>query len=210
MLNAAAAYKHLIAGQNKPGQAASTGWDINNLDGKQTPENIYKITIAEPAGKFITATAVWNKHYESVYPFSPIPEKDADLRLEIWAVDPNNSDNDYLLDYSDSNVDNVEHIYCRADANYSNYEIVLSYSEPNQPRQRYGLAWNVSKKQDTDSALWYDLNADGIVNEQDLTILLNNWLANIKSSDGYLLGDINADGTIDKKDFEIILKHTNR
>ncbi|MFZ0033721.1 MAG: S8 family serine peptidase [Sedimentisphaerales bacterium] len=212
MLDAVGAYKHLIAGPAKPGDVPATGWDNNQLQKSEKPQNIYKITLAEPAEELITATVVWNKHYNSVYPFEAMPDKDANLRLELWAVNINDPNKDYLLDYSDSKVDNLEHIYARGDANYTNYELVVTYSnidDPNQTpaSQRYGLAWNVSKKQDSDNILWYDLNADGIVNDADLTILVRNLLTSIKSPETYLLGDINADGVIDQKDFEIILSH---
>jgi len=215
VLNAVGAYNHLIAGQSKPGDIPTTGWDLNQLDNTQRLENVYKITLAKPADKFITATAIWNKHYNSTYPFESAPERDSNLRLELWAVDPNNPGNDYLLDYSDSNVDNVEHIYVPADPNYTDYEIILSLNNASNPResaiaQRYGLAWNISIKQNSDSIFWYDLNADGIVNESDFTILLNNILNSTKSSESYLLGDINADGKIDANDFKIFIEHNNR
>jgi len=196
MLNAVGAYNHLIAGLNKPGDIPTIGWDLNQLDNTQSLQNVYKITLTEPADKFITATAIWNKHYRSTYPFESAPERDSNLRLELWAVDPSNSSNDYLLDYSDSNVDNVEHIYVPADR-----EIAIA--------QRYALAWNISDKQDSDSIFWYDLNADGIVSEPDFTILLNNILNSTKSPESYLLGDINADGLIDIDDFKILIEHNN-
>ena len=212
MLNAVGAYENLTAGLNKPNEVSATGWDLNLLHKSEKPRNIYKISLPQPADKFITATAAWNKHYNNVYPFEPNPEKDANLRLELWAINPQNHSNDYLLDYSDSSADNLEHIYCRADANYTNYEIVLSYSNisgPNQPdsAQRYGLAWKTSKKQNSDSFFWYDLNADGIVNESDFAVLLNSRLASFKPSESYLLGDVNIDGAIDANDLIILLNH---
>jgi hypothetical protein len=212
MVNAVGAYKHLIAGLAKPGDAPAIGWDNNQLQKSKNPQNIYKITLAEPNEEFVTATVVWNKHYSGTYPFEPMPDKDANLRLELWAVDTNDPENNYLLDYSDSKVDNVEHIYCRADANYTHYELIVTYTNSSdsneiQTDQRYGLAWNVSQKQDSNDILLYDLNADGIVNDSDLTILVGNLLTSVKSPETYPLGDINADGKIDKKDFEIILKH---
>ena len=215
MLNAVGAYNHLIAGPNEPGDIPTTGWDLNQLYTGQVLDNIYKITLTEPNDKYITATVVWNRHYDRTYPFEPAPIRDSNLRLELWAVDPNNSSNDYLLDYSDSNVDNVEHIYVPADPNYTNYEIVLSLNDTDDPReialiQRYGLAWNISDKQEADSIFWYDLNADGVVNESDFTILLNNILNSTKSPEGYLLGDINADGAIDINDLKILWEHNNR
>ncbi len=212
MLNAPDAYNHLIAGQNKPGNVATIGWDLNHLQKNQTVENTYKITIPEPDDKLITATAVWNRHYSREYPFEPIPEKDTNLRLELWAVDTENSENDYLLDYSDSIEDNVEHIYSRTDANYTNYEIIVSYSDtdgpnPTDPPQRYGLAWKTNGKQDDNNILWYDLNADGIVNDSDFIILLNNILTGMQRPESYLLGDIDGDGIIDFKDVQILLEH---
>ncbi len=245
MLNAVGAFEHLSAGQSKPGDCPTTGWDLNQLDTNDTPQNIYKITLTEPKDKFITVTATWNKHYSSSYPFESLLNKDADLRLELWAVSLDDPNNDYLLDYSDSNVDNIEHIYISADANYINYEIVLSINdienqqggelvEPEEiaELQQYGLAWNldsatrtadkcrqtsVGDKQDNDSIFWYDLNADGIVNESDIAILLNNLLTHNKSplqtsggqAEAYLLGDINTDGTIDVNDLQILMDHNN-
>jgi hypothetical protein len=215
MLDTVGAYKHLIAGLNEPGDVPTTGWDSNQLYSSTRSENVYKIILAEPANKYIIATLVWNKHFDRTYPFEPAPEKDNDLRLELWAVDPENPGNDYLLDYSDSNVDNIEHIYIPADPNYSNYEIILSMNENEDPReiaiaQRYGLVWNISDKPDRDNIFWYDLNADGIVNELDFAILVNSILNSTKSPESYLLGDINADGAIDIKDFNILIEHDDR
>lgn len=211
MLNAVGAYEHLIAGLNKPGTVSTTGWDLNQLDKSEYPQSIYEITLPDPANKFITATVVWNKHYNSVYPFEPIPERDADLRLELWAVDPEDSSKDYLLDYSDSSVDNVEHIYCRADANYTNYEIVVSHDQMQiDQTQRYGLAWNVSDAPNSDSISWYDLNADGIVDNLDFTVVFDNWIASVQSPESYLIGDINSNGVFDVNDLQIFSDNKDR
>jgi len=215
MLNAVGAYGQLIAGMNKPGEVPTTGWDLNLLDKRQTPQNSYTVTLTEPADKVITITLVWNRHYADVYPFKAMPGKDSNLRLELWAVDPLNQGNDYLLDYSDSTVDNVEHIYAAADPGYSVYRIVLAFSEnENQQEsatnQRYGLAWNVSGRQPNDSIFWYDLNADGIVNELDFAIVLDNLVDSSASPESYLFGDITADGSIDVRDLEDLFKHDNR
>ena len=215
MLDALGAYEHLTAGRNKPGDVPETGWDLNLLK-SESPENTYKITLSEPTDKFITATIAWNRHYQTEYPFEPMPEKNTNLRLELWAIDQQNPENDYLLDYSDSNSDNLEHIYCRADANYTDYEIAVLYSnidDPNQPitNEHYGLAWNVTEKQDSNNIFLYDLNADGIVGEPDFKILLDNLLINSgKGPEGYLFGDINADGSIDVNDVETILNHKDQ
>jgi len=215
MLNAVGAYEHLVAGLSAPGEAPTTGWDLNLLDKIQTPENSYEIRLDEPADKFITATVTWNRHYKTEYPFMPDSEKDCNLRLELWAVDPDNPDNDDLLDYSDSSVDNVEHIHIEADPGYTNYKIIITFSnieDAKEPAvsQRYAVAWNVQKKQETDNIFWYDINADGIVNEADFLIMLYNMLNSTKSPDSYLIGDIKPDGVIDANDLGAILDNHNR
>ena len=215
MLNAVSAYEHLVAGLSTPGNAPVTGWDLNLLDKSQTPQNTYEIRLDEPAEKFITATVIWNRHYNTEYPFEPATEKDCNLRLELWAIDPDNPNNDYLLDYSDSSVDNVEHIHSAADTGYTNYKIIISFSnieDSKEPAlsQRYGIAWNVRKKQETDNIFWYDINADGIVNEADFLIMLNNLLNSTKSPDSYFIGDINPNGVIDVYDLGAVLDKHNR
>jgi hypothetical protein len=215
MLNAVGAYNNLIAGQNKPGDVLTTGWDLNELDEGENPQKVYKMTFANPANKYIAATVVWNRHYDREYPFEAITEADADLRLELWAVDQENPNNAYLLDYSDSEVDNVEHIYFRVDANYADYEIVVSYGDAdiqNQTAggQSYGLAWDVKDAPNNDSILWYDLNNDGIVDESDFTVLLDNWVNSVTSPESYLYGDIDNNGLFDANDIGIFLNNTNR
>ena len=150
MVNAVAASNQLLAGQHLPGDCPTAGWDLNKLNLDQTPENTYKIRITQPADKMITATVTWNKQFSLVYPFEHDAQKDADLRLEIWAVDSNDPNNDYLLDYSDSRIDNVEHIYTPVDGNFTDYEIVVLFSDEhdvNQPQVSppYAVAWNVGQ-----------------------------------------------------------------
>jgi hypothetical protein len=211
MLNAVSAYEHLVAGLSKPGEVPTIGWDLNLLDKIQTPQNSYEIRIDEPVDKFITATIVWNRHYNIEYPFESAPDKDCNLRLELWGTDPDNPNKDDRLDYSDSNVDNVEHIHIAVNPNYINYKIIVSFSNIENPKepavnQRYGIAWNVQSKQETDDIFWYDMNADGIVNEADFLIMLNN---STKSPDSYLIGDIKSNGVIDANDLGAILDKQN-
>ncbi len=210
MLNAADAFNLLIAGQNSTGGA---GWDNNLIGAEKNSESVYKFSVAQAERKAITATLVWNRHYEESYPFKPSAKQDADLRLELWAVAPGNPDKSYLLDYSDSPLDNVEHVYSQTDPNYTNYEIIVSYSEedPNQihPAQRYGLAWSVADAPSRDNILWYDLNTDGIVNELDFRAMLDNWYTSVQSPDRYVVGDIDADGAIDANDFAALFDRTN-
>ncbi len=220
VLNAVGAYEQLTAMQHAPGEIAAAGWDNNVLDGDNTPANTYKIDIGEPSCRIITATIAWNRHYDNEYPFDAMPEKDANLRLELWAVDPCEAGRNYLLDYSDSNVDNVEHIYTQADANFTNYELVVTYgiAEANLAwtAQRYGAAWNISglpasaEETSLDSDIrWYDLNGDGVVDKYDFDILFMNMLTSMESPGSYLLGDLNSDGKINFDDINILIGHIN-
>jgi hypothetical protein len=213
MLDALSAYEHLTAGQMKPGDVLTTGWDLNPLTSGERSGNAYRFVIDEPNDSIITATVTWNRHYEREYPFEPAPEKDGNLRLELWGVDPADPGNDRLLHYSDSPVDNIEHIYADADPNYTNYEVVVSFSDieaeaETNPDQLYGLAWTVGKKLVTDNIFSYDLNADGVVNDLDIIFALNNLANSDESSDGYLMGDLNSDGEIDARDLGKLLNQT--
>ena len=211
MLNALQAYRLLTAGRNKPGRVAATGWDLSVADTSENGEKRYRFSLQEPAGKVVTATLVWNRHYQSCYPFKRLAEEDVDLRLELWAVDPNNPAADYLLDYSDSAVDNVEHIYHPADPNYEYYELVVACNDagdPNQPdrARHYALAWSAAEPPGNDDDIrLYDLNADGVVNEDDVTILLGNALDYVQTPDRYLLGDIDESGAIDFDDIQLLM-----
>ena len=152
-------------------------------------------------------TLSWNKHYENCFPFNALPEKDNDLSIELWAIDNLNPENSYLLDYSDSAIDNIEHIHIPADPNYTDYEIVLSIDKDQNSDnsiQRYGLAWNVSQKQDKNNSLWFDLDADGSIDNADLTKLFLNRINSVTSSDEYIIGDIDLDGKIDTSDLAIL------
>jgi hypothetical protein len=209
MLNAVSAYEHLIAGLSKPGNVPTIGWDLNLLDKIQKLRNIYEIRIDEPADKVITATIAWNRHYNTEYPFEPAPEKDCDLRLELRAVDPDNPDIEKDICYSDSSIDNVEHIHVEADAGYTNYRIIVSFNNIDNPKepalsQQYGIAWNVRDKQETDDILKSDINADGIVNQADFLIMLDNLQNNTPD------GDINPNGVINVNDLAAILDNYNR
>lgn len=213
LLNALGAYEQLVAGQIAPGSVPPTGWDLNLLTSDTRLGNAYRMALAEPIEGHITATVTWNRHYERNFPFKRSPDKDGNLRLELWAVDPIDPARDYLLDYSDSPVDNVEHIYAAADPNYTNYEVVVSFSDIDaqpevNPEQLYGLAWTVSEKQETDDILSYDLNADGIVNELDIILALNSLANRDKSPNSYLIGDVNSDGEIDARDLGELLNQT--
>lgn len=212
MLNAERAYQTLAAGPFLPGDVNSIGWDLNFLDAN-TRENSYYFTITNPAENFIAITLSWNRYYENQYPFARLPQYDTDLKLELWAIDPDNAENNYLLDYCDSISDNLEHIYTRIDPNYTNYQLTVSFSPDYLPAenilQPFAVAWDSVEEIDKDNFLSYDLNCDGKVNEEDSMLLMKNWLQNVLTPEKYVIGDINNDGQIDMQDVDILTKHKN-
>lgn len=215
MIDAVRAHQVLTAGQGNPGNVTTSGWDLNGLDGGQVVQQVYRVTLTEPANKMLTVTLAWNRHYDNrEYTFQNLADRDTNLRLEVWAVDPRNANDNVLLDYSDSKVDNVEHVYVEMAAGYTSYAIVVTYSNPSDralPGERYGVAWTVEDKPAGDAnILWQDLNADGIVDDVDVSILMTNLVMVQKSPDAYLLGDITMDGTIDADDMRVLYSYRNR
>jgi hypothetical protein len=211
MVNALEGDRQLSAGRHLPGDCPITGWDLGKLDVNDSQANIYKIKVDDTAGKILTATVTWNRHFWPAYPFDSLPQNDSRIRLECWAVDANNPQNSYLIDYSNSARDFVEHLYIALDPNFTDYAIVVSYSdrEVNLPQvtSAYGLAWNVAQKPANNSLLWLDLNADGVFDSHDVKVLLDNLFADLEKSDNYLFGDINEDGQIDAADLQVFLNH---
>jgi hypothetical protein len=216
LLNAVGAYQTLTAGQTEPDGKSPLGWDNNTIIRSSDSENAYIIELDSQQQQLITATLVWNRHYNGEYPFQAEYSKDSDLRLELWGIDPEDPNMADLIDYSDSINDNVEHIYCRTDPNYSSYEIVVAFSQDSIPEterstqtERYGLAWELGELQDKDSPWWYDLNTDGNIDTDDFSAMVSNIDQAAENNDQYLLGDLNDDGAIDVKDLFEFSDHVN-
>ncbi len=211
MVNALGAYEHLVAGQQTPGSVPSTGWDLNELSDANEAAKIYALQVDQPGEEMISATVVWNRHYEKIRPFNPIKSRQTDIRLELWAVDPEHSERDYLLDYSDSAVDNVEHMYVRSVAGFSVYQLIVILNQPDpaiEHSERYAIAWNAAPETPQQTILWHDLNTDGIVDHYDLRVLSDALLQfSLPSAVPYHIGDVNTDGTLDMLDFRILTDH---
>lgn len=211
LINAPDAYSQLVSGRQVPGAVETQGWDLNTLDTVELRERIYSFEIADPNRQFMTATVVWNRHYAPEYPFDYDSERDCNIRLEFRAVDPQDPEKRITLDYSDSEIDNIEHIYYPTDPNYHRYEIAVEISEseedPLRPvRERYAVAWRVTAADQLESILWYDLNADGIVNRDDYRFLMQNSQASLRSPEAYTIGDFDTDGAIDWDDLMKLMK----
>jgi hypothetical protein len=215
MLDALAAYNLLNAKKHAPGIIPTLGWDRNTLHRNTNQQNIYQFKIDDPEKNKITATLTWFTHYQNQYPFDPLINQNSDLALELWAVDPNDPNRDILLDYSDSDFDNLEHIHLSADPNFTTYELVVTFSDIDNPKatdpaQTYAVAWSAKKHNQKDSIYYYDLNTDGFVDNQDMLILAQNMLYFASEPAFNPYGDINSDGTIDFNDFTLIASQVNR
>lgn len=205
LVDAVGAYQQLLAGRSGPGTTSSIGWDINKLDRADQQLQVYQIDIPDQKDVVITATLVWNVHYTSSFPF--ISTGQSDLRLELWGIDPQDRQRDTLLDYSDSPVDNVEHIYIRPDGQFTRYQLVVTWSGrkvQHVAKEGYAVAWWAGQRSQQERVLWEDLNGDGLIDHRDCTKLLQNWASSVTSPGRYLIGDINKDGLIDRQDLQII------
>jgi hypothetical protein len=143
MVDGLAAYNILTAGMQRDGNVKTTGWDTNIIEPNYIDEKVYRIKTDSLAKPHIYATLVWNRSYSDEYPFEPLLKYWADLRLELWAVDSAGSSR--LVDYSNSPVDNVEHIYFALEPN-TEYQLVVSQSPNSDLPDRftsYAVSWQV-------------------------------------------------------------------
>jgi hypothetical protein len=165
MLDAQAAYTLLTTDRQITGSA---GWDLSEL----APGHrlVYPVRVDLSADR-LTATLVWNRHYEARYPFRALYDQDRDLRLELWTAEPGSNQPGLLLDYSDSAIDNMEHLYTRIDPNTADYLLVVRFSDldgsPYDRPELFAVAWNAGPDPSAGSRWWYDLNDDGAVNFHD-------------------------------------------
>jgi len=126
MVDGVAAYNVLTADMQRDGDVNTTGWDTNVIEPNYIAEKVYHLKTDTTEKTHISATLVWNRSYQNEYPFEPVGQLQADLRLELWAIDT--VGNSQLVDYSDSPIDNVEHIYFAPEPN-TEYQLVVSHSQ---------------------------------------------------------------------------------
>ena len=212
MVNGVEAYLQLTAGRQGPGPVSGKGWDVNDLSTAGQTAQAYTLTVENPGEDYITATVVWNRHYGAAFPFQPLFGKNHDLALELWAVDANDPSRDLRIDYSDSAVDNVEHLYTKSLPDFSEYQLIVLLHQPppsggqeaglsEEAWERYGIAWNTAAGHDERDIRWHDLNGDGIVDATDVrlleeTVARRAW----ETGSTYTIGDVNTDGKVDMVD----------
>lgn len=172
--DAPAAWRQLLAASHPVGVVPSAGWNRSQISNTPSAIESYRFQVQSPAER-ITATLAWNRHYGDDYPYRPLPAANTDLRLELWAIDPDNSSRDYRLAVSDSPNDNLEHIFIAADARFEWYEIRVMVGEkavpdPTPPTtiETYAIAWRTTPASEwLDQPLWKDLNGDGSITALD-------------------------------------------
>ncbi len=125
MVDGLSAYNILMAGMQRNGAIKSLGWDISAVEPNYSAQKAYRFKTEGFKKPVISATLVWNRAYQDEYPYAPALQKWADLQLEIWTVDANGRGQN--VDFSNSPVDNVEHIWTTLDPN-SEYEFAVSQS----------------------------------------------------------------------------------
>lgn len=144
-LDAQAALVQLTAGRQPAGSVAPTGWDSRIVTTEQ-PEQLYRFE-STGSNTTLTATLTWNRHFENHYPFR-LRKEQSDLRLELWGVNPENTDQWTLLDVSDSPVDTVEHLWLPLPQGFTQFEVAVRLNpdaaRPTPPYERFALAWSVN------------------------------------------------------------------
>lgn len=151
MVDGVAAYGVLTAGMqtsmsSQDGNVQTAGWDTHIIEPNYIAEKVYRFKTDEFKKPYIAITAVWNRGYKNEYPFEPLRQSWADLQLELWKID--RSGNRVLIDYSDSPVDNVEHIYTGLEPN-AEYEFVVAHSlnsDLSESFTPYAISWIVKEQ----------------------------------------------------------------
>ncbi|PKL49306.1 MAG: hypothetical protein CVV39_03090 [Planctomycetes bacterium HGW-Planctomycetes-1] len=155
MLDGAASYNILTAGRRPLGLRAAglqhggdvetIGWDIDIIEPNYIADNVYRFKTPADSQSRLTATLVWNRNYQGQYPFNLNTELWTDLQLQLRTIDDDGQIK--LIDYSDSPIDNTEHLYTPLVPN-TTYELVVSHSL-NSPLPKgfavYALSWQISE-----------------------------------------------------------------
>lgn len=141
MVQGLAAYRLLTAGMQRDGAVETSGWDLNMIEPDAETEKVYNFKTGE-ANSVLTATLVWNRTYEDKYPFKLNLNLWKDLQVTLRKIDA--SGQITIVDFSDSPVDNVEHIYVTLEPD-TTYELVVSNSPNVEPKgtAAYALSWQV-------------------------------------------------------------------
>ena len=129
-------YKALVAGRKYPSSASYVGpdgWDVNTVSNGSR-----RYFISVPNGQTLTLSAVltWYRHIQPDSTWGNYTPRMSNLRLTLWRTDGSLNPTSEVT-YSDSHIDNVEHVYQR-DLPSGNYALEVTGSDGGE---KYGLAW---------------------------------------------------------------------
>ena len=194
--------------------ARNSGWDFSQVTPAPADPNsrrVYLLPKPLQEGDVFKATLTWYKPYDwqGIFKELPVPT----LILELWSADPNGILRE-KLDISDSELDNLQHIYYHSSKPTRIALVVRAADYPDAREEPipYALAYSDSDAAYAGDQIASDFNADGIVDVDDLLQFLDIWRAHRNNGDladralllPYLPEDLNLDGRVDKRDFELI------
>jgi hypothetical protein len=209
IVNAVGSYKILSGGEFAPSATTFTaglngphdatnlgipvpalGWDFKSITSVFNDTVDHYLLNLSPSGKdyVFTATLTWNRGINESHPTTI-----NNLDLFLYNATTNTP-----ITASVSTVDNVEHIYFPM-LPPGQYDLqVLKHGNTGSadfitPLETYSLAWS--------APLLGDVNWDGTVDIQDLSVLTNHWQTNQRS---VFNGDVNGDGFVDIQDLSIV------
>ncbi|MBN1845183.1 MAG: S8 family serine peptidase, partial [Sedimentisphaerales bacterium] len=188
------------------------GWDLAAVasDPKNhSSQRIYHLPSPLTPGRTLKATCCWYQPYELQGTFLPRPP--AHLALELWSLDSEGALRE-RLDYSESMLDNLQHLAYAADAATPAALCIRSIDPPGRtdPFITYALAYSDGDEEFAGDQNVADLNADGIVDVEDLTGFIQVWRLMKNNGDladrallrPYLPEDLTLDGRVDGADFD--------
>ncbi len=216
LVNAINSYNLLMAGNYQDtGSQENRGWDLctprQNRDGEDF-RKLYILPHSVPAGGVLKATLTWFQPYRKDNTYTPLHP--VDYRLELWSLNERELP-DALLDYSDSLVDNLEHLAVILPASLR-VALIVQGKTPFESHTdaSYALAWSALDDSFEGDCSLADVNMDGIVNARDIRQILNAWFMNSLSPASpknplnlRLSEDLNFDRRVDALDVNILSSH---
>ncbi len=143
-LNVFRAYQQFQGGQWQPNKnAANIGWNYGAIAAK-TSQN-YSLDKPLTKDSFVSITLAWDRLVElndtNKNEQYDIGESFRDRGLNNLDVHLVSLDNNQTVCSSNSDVDSVEHIFCKVPKT-GRYQIHVNHRQQvNQPQQQYGIAW---------------------------------------------------------------------
>lgn len=220
LVNIANSLDQLLAGRfAEQDHPEKSGWDMVDLIANASdPKAMKKYLLPEPLdpNAYVKATICWYRHYQQDRIFRALPVRPFDL--ELWRTDENGRLLK-LLDQSRSPVDNLQHIYYRSDHTQSVALVIRAADDtiPSHVSEQVALAYMVTDDNWPGDVMAEDLNADGIVDQTDARLLLQqikefSQTGTIALTDNASVqtADLNHDGKINTDDFLNLIQVWNQ